>query len=73
MNPAEAFTVFAAPINNHDSKAIAALMTADHVFVDGLANRMEGATVMEAGWRGYFAMCPEPSTVWRGERRPGML
>lgn len=59
MPPVEAFTQFAAAINNHDAKAIAALMTADHVFVDGLANRVQGAIAMEAGWRGYFAMCPD--------------
>jgi ketosteroid isomerase-like protein len=34
-------------------------MTADHVFVDSLGNRVNGATFMEAGWRGYFAMCPD--------------
>jgi uncharacterized protein (TIGR02246 family) len=59
MNSAETFTQFAAAINNHDAKAIAALMTPDHLFVDGLGNRVEGATQMEAGWRGYFAMCPD--------------
>jgi ketosteroid isomerase-like protein len=59
MSPADTFTLFAAAINNHDAKAIAALMTADHLFVDGLGNRVQGATPMEAGWRGYFAMCPD--------------
>jgi len=59
MNPIEIFTQFAAAINNHDAKAIAALMTADHVFVDGLGNRAQGSTQMEAGWRGYFAVCPD--------------
>jgi ketosteroid isomerase-like protein len=59
MKPVETFAQFAAAINNHDAKAIAALMTADHVFVDGLGNRVQGATAMEAGWSGYFAMCPD--------------
>ncbi len=36
-----------------------ALMTTDHVFVDSLANRTQGAASMEAAWRGYFGMCPD--------------
>ena len=36
-----------------------ALMSTDHVFVDGLGTRAEGAATMEAGWRGYFEMCPD--------------
>jgi uncharacterized protein (TIGR02246 family) len=50
---------FAAAINAHDVDAIAALMTDDHVFVDSLGNRTEGAQNMRAGWRGYLAMCPD--------------
>lgn len=34
-------------------------MAADHVFVDSLGNRVNGAAPMEAGWRNYFAMCPD--------------
>jgi ketosteroid isomerase-like protein len=59
MSPAETFQQFVDCINHHDVKALAALMTADHVFVDGLGNRVQGAASMEAGWRGYFAMCPD--------------
>jgi ketosteroid isomerase-like protein len=58
-NSAEIFKQFTTAINNHDVKAISALMTTDHVFIDGLGNRVQGATAMEAGWRGYFAMCPD--------------
>ena len=32
-------------------------MTPEHVFIDALGNRVQGATAMETGWRGYFAMC----------------
>jgi ketosteroid isomerase-like protein len=46
-----------AAINGHDVDALTALMAADHVFVDSLGNRVEGARSMEAGWRGYFATC----------------
>ncbi len=46
-------------INAHDVTALAGLMTPDHIFVDSLGNRVQGAKSMEAGWRGYFAMCPD--------------
>jgi ketosteroid isomerase-like protein len=59
MLPIEIFTAFTTARNNRDATAVAALMTADHVFVDGLGGRVEGATQMEHGWRGYFAMCPD--------------
>ena len=48
-----------AAINGHDASALTALMAADHVFVDSLGNRVHGAKSMDAGWRGYFAMCPD--------------
>ncbi len=50
---------FVAAINNHDVDALAGLMAADHVFVDSMGNRVQGATSMAAGWRGYFKMCPD--------------
>ncbi len=59
MSDAATFAQFVAAINQHDVPALAALFTADHVFVDGLGNRVEGAASMEAGWRGYFAFCPD--------------
>jgi hypothetical protein len=55
----ETFQRFAAAINTHDLAAILALMTPGHVFVDSLGNRVTGAPAMEAGWRGYFALCPD--------------
>ncbi len=53
------FKQWVAAINGHDVTALAALMAANHVFVDALGNRVEGARSMEAGWRGYFATCPD--------------
>jgi ketosteroid isomerase-like protein len=53
------FERFVAAINHHDVDALAALMTDDHLFVDSLGNRMQGAPSMRAGWHGYFAMCPD--------------
>ncbi len=48
-----------AAINDHDVTRIAGLMTPDCVFVDSLGNRVESARDIEAGWRSYFAMCPD--------------
>jgi ketosteroid isomerase-like protein len=59
MNPAETLKQWLAAIHGHDVSALAALMAADHVFVDSLGNRVDGGSSMEAGWRGYFAMCPD--------------
>jgi ketosteroid isomerase-like protein len=59
MSPKEIFEQWAAAINAHDVAAMTALMSADFVFVDALGNRVEGARSMEAGWRGYFTMCPD--------------
>ncbi|MGA2143895.1 MAG: nuclear transport factor 2 family protein [Bryobacteraceae bacterium] len=59
IDSAEALKQFVTAINRHDISAIAALMTGDHAFVDSLGNRVQGAVAMEAGWRGYFAMCPD--------------
>ena len=56
---AETFNQFVTAINDHDVKALAALMSAEHVFVDSLGNRVEGAALMQAGWGGYFTMCPD--------------
>jgi ketosteroid isomerase-like protein len=56
---AEVLKHWVAAINAHDVAALTALMAADHVFVDSLGNRVDGARSMEAGWRGYFAMCPD--------------
>jgi ketosteroid isomerase-like protein len=55
----EIFHRWVAAINSHDVSAMTALMAAEHVFVDSLGNRVNGAKAMEAGWRGYFATCPD--------------
>jgi ketosteroid isomerase-like protein len=58
-SPAETFKDFVSAINSHDIAALTALMSPDHVFVDSLGNRVQGAARMQVGWRGYFAMCPD--------------
>ncbi len=55
----ETFRRWAAAINAHDVAVLAELMAPHFVFVDSLGNRVNGASSMEAGWRGYFAMCPD--------------
>jgi len=59
MKIAEVLDQWLAAINGHDVSALARLMAADFVFIDSLSNRVSGARPMEAGWRGYFAMCPD--------------
>ena len=59
MQPEEVFTLFVTAINRHDVQALTGLMAPGHIFIDSLGRRVEGAVSMEAGWRGYFAMCPD--------------
>ncbi len=59
MKAEEVFSLFVAAINRHDVPGLASLMAADHTFIDSLGNRVVGAAPMEAGWRGYFSMCPD--------------
>lgn len=59
LNSAEILKQWRAAINGHAIIALAALMAVDFVFVDSLANRVDSAKSMEAGWRGYFALCPD--------------
>ena len=53
------FRQFVAAINRQNVKALTALMTTDHVFVDPAGNMTRTAASMEVGWSGYFAMCPD--------------
>src|SRR6266699_4767272 len=59
MNSAAILKQWLGAINGHDVPALKAMMGEHHVFVDSLGNRVEGARSMEAGWRSYFAMCPD--------------
>ncbi len=59
LNSGETLQQWLAAINSHDVDGLAALMAQDHVFLDSLGNRAEGVKTMEAGWRAYFAMCPD--------------
>jgi len=59
MNPVETVLAFLNAINQDNPDKIAELMTEDHVFTDALGNSVRGREKMRAGWRGYFAMCPD--------------
>jgi ketosteroid isomerase-like protein len=59
MDSTEVFNGWLAAINSHDVDALTALMSTDHVFVDSLGNRVNGARSMQAGWRNYFATVPD--------------
>ena len=52
---------FVSRINRHDVAGLAALMTEDHRFVDGLGQEVRGRERMAEGWRGYFAWFPDYS------------
>ena len=54
---AETLKNFVNAINRHDVDALTALMSPDHLFVDSLGNRVQGATRVQVGWRSYFTLC----------------
>lgn len=58
-NATEALRRFVEAINRRDVEALTRLMHPDHLFVDSLGNRVEGAARMQLGWRAYFTMCPD--------------
>ncbi len=50
---------FMQQINSGDAEKVAAMLSEDHVFVDGLGNRITGREKMRGGWRGYYQMVPD--------------
>jgi len=50
---------FVRAINRQDVEALAALMTAEHRFIDSLGNVVEGREKMRSGWAAYFRMVPD--------------
>jgi ketosteroid isomerase-like protein len=59
MSAIETVLDFLGRINKRDVDELAELMTEDHVFIDSLGNTMRGRETMRAGWRGYYAFCPD--------------
>ena len=46
-------------INRHDVGGLAAIMSEDHHFIDGLGQAVDGRERMEKGWLGYFSWFPD--------------
>ena len=59
MSPVETILQFMDRINQRDADKLAELMTEDHVFIDSLGQSIHGREKMRAGWRGYYAFCPD--------------
>lgn len=59
MSPVETVLSFINRINQRDADKLAELMTEDHVFIDSLGQMVCGREKMRAGWRGYYAFCPD--------------
>jgi ketosteroid isomerase-like protein len=57
--PIDVVLAFMERINAADVAGLCALMTEDHVFLDGLGNRVQGRETMRKGWAGYFRMFPD--------------
>jgi ketosteroid isomerase-like protein len=58
-NPTTVVLEFIDKINAKDVSALCALMTDDHIFIDGLGNRLQGREKLRGGWEGYFAWFPD--------------
>jgi ketosteroid isomerase-like protein len=58
-NPTTVVLEFIDKINGGDVSALCSLMTEDHVFVDGLGNRVQGREKLRAGWKGYLSLFPD--------------
>ena len=52
---------FVEVINRHGVKGLNALMTEDHVFVDGFGQTVRDRERMEQGWVAYFGWFPDYS------------
>lgn len=58
-NPLDVAHRFVEAINRHDLSALAALMAADHRFVDSLGELHRGRDEVSDGWHRYFQMVPD--------------
>jgi ketosteroid isomerase-like protein len=59
MTPVETVLHFLELINQRDPDKLADLMTDDHVFTDSLGKSVHGREKMRAGWKDYYALCPD--------------
>jgi ketosteroid isomerase-like protein len=61
MSPVDTVLNFLDRINQRDADKLAELMTEDHVFIDSLGQSVRGREKMRAGWKSYYAFCPDYS------------
>ena len=59
MTPVETVLAFLECINSGDEDRVAAMLSTDHVFIDGLGRSVRGRETMRGGWRAYYEMCPD--------------
>jgi uncharacterized protein (TIGR02246 family) len=59
MSPIDTILDFLDRINRRDADRLAELMTEDHVFIDSLGQSVRGREKMRAGWKSYYAFCPD--------------
>jgi ketosteroid isomerase-like protein len=57
--PVDTVLSFLEAINTANVDRLCTLMSEDHVFVDGLGNRVQGKETMRKGWEGYFQWFPD--------------
>jgi ketosteroid isomerase-like protein len=57
--PEDTVLAFLEQINAGNVDGLCALMTEDHLLVDGLGNRLQRREAMRNGWAGYFRMFPD--------------
>jgi len=57
--PVDVALAFLGRINAHDVEGLCALMTEDHILMDGLGARSEGREMMRKGWSLYFSCFPD--------------
>ncbi len=58
-DPASIIRNFNNCINNQDLEGLAALMSADHVFIDSSDDVHNGKELMVAGWKQFFEQYPD--------------
>jgi ketosteroid isomerase-like protein len=59
MTASEVAMTFVSAINEHNLERLASIMSEDHLFIDGLDNRIQGRAAMIRAWRGYFSVVPD--------------
>jgi ketosteroid isomerase-like protein len=59
MNPVETVLHSLNLINQRDVDKLVELMAEDLVFIDSLGQSIHGREKMRAGWRAYYAFCPD--------------